>query len=111
MTMKTNEELERAAYIAGDTRTAELLAQVADFEPIEEAAQDISEVPSIIEAVQDLGGIEEIRARLEELETHKEFFNDCFACLAGHYPCPSVTSDYDKSVIFAAIEKAENTAD
>ena len=38
-------------------------------------------------------------------EAYKQFFEDCFERLAGHYPCPSVTSDYDKSVIFEAIEK------
>jgi hypothetical protein len=35
---------------------------------------------------------------------YKQFFEDCFARLSGHYPCPSVTSDYDCSVIFDAIE-------
>jgi hypothetical protein len=36
-----------------------------------------------------------------------QFFQECFARLAGHYPAPSITSDYDKSVIFGAIEKGE----
>jgi hypothetical protein len=27
--------------------------------------------------------------------------------LAGHYPAPDISSDYDKSVIFSAIEKGE----
>lgn len=36
---------------------------------------------------------------------------ELFARLAGHYPAPSVSSDYDKSVIFAAIEKGEGGAD
>jgi len=40
-------------------------------------------------------------------DAYKEFFSDCFERLNGHYPCPSVTSDYDKSIIFNAIEKGE----
>ena len=42
-----------------------------------------------------------------DLENLKEFFYDCFNRLAGHYPCPEWTSDYDKSIIFEAIEKSE----
>jgi hypothetical protein len=38
---------------------------------------------------------------------YRDFFEACFHCLAGHYPAPSVTSDYDKSVIFNAIRKGE----
>ena len=36
-----------------------------------------------------------------------QFFHECFARLDGHYPCPSITSDYDKSVIFDAIGKGK----
>ena len=39
---------------------------------------------------------------------YKGFFESCFECLNGHYPCPSVTSDYDQSIIFDAISKGEN---
>lgn len=43
----------------------------------------------------------------QDLEHLKQFFYDCFERLAGHYPCPEFSSDYDKSVIFAAIERGE----
>jgi hypothetical protein len=75
----TIEEQERAAYMAGDTRAAELLAQIAQLEAERDALA----------------------------EEYKEFFFDCFARLAGHYPAPDISSDYDKGVIFAAIEKGE----
>ena len=42
-----------------------------------------------------------------ERAAYKEFFNECFEHLGDCYPCPSVTSDYDKSIIFEAIEKGE----
>lgn len=38
---------------------------------------------------------------------YRDFFYQCFECLNGHYPAPSVTSDHDKSVIFDAIRKGE----
>ena len=43
-------------------------------------------------------------------EAYKEFFFECFERLSAHYPAPSVTSDYDKSVIFDAIQKGEENA-
>ena len=36
-----------------------------------------------------------------------QFFDDCFESLDAHYPCPEVTSRYDRSVIFDAIRKGE----
>ena len=39
------------------------------------------------------------------------FFDECFQRLSGVYPCASVTSDYDKSIIFAAIERGEGVAE
>lgn len=44
----------------------------------------------------------------EDIKPYIEFFNDCFKYLNGHYLCPSVTSDYDQSIIFDAISKGEN---
>jgi hypothetical protein len=41
---------------------------------------------------------------LEDRNNYREFFFDCFSRLDGAYPCPSVTSDYDKGIIFEAIE-------
>lgn len=100
----TTEEQERAAYLAGDTRTAELLAQIAELE----AERD--QLAEELEAAKDAAADDSLKHWEKEngpAEEYKEFFFDCFARLAGHYPCPSVTLDYDKSVIFAAIERGE----
>lgn len=100
----TTEEQERAAYLAGDTRTAELFARIAELE----AERD--QLAEEIEAAKDAAADDSLKHWENENgdpEQYKEFFFDCFARLAGHYPAPDVSSDYDKSVIFAAIEKGE----
>jgi hypothetical protein len=100
----TIEEQERAAYLAGDTRTAELLAQIVQLE----AERD--QLAEELEKVQDAAADDSLKHWEKENgnpDDFKEFFYDCFARLAGHYPAPDVSSDYDKSVIFAAIEKGE----
>ena len=90
----TIEEQERAAYMMGDIRTAVLLGELED---VTRARDELEEKHEDTEVFTD-----ELR---DELEALREFFADCFERLAGHYPCPSVFSDYDKSVIFEAIEK------
>lgn len=106
----TSEELERLAYIKGDTIAANLYASQGALDDINAqlpSGEEDHDAAVLIEQIQDLGGIAEIQSKLRELELYREFFNDCFQRLSGHYPCPSVSSDYDKSVIFAAIEKGE----
>jgi len=100
----TTEELERAAYMAGDTRTAELLAQIAELEAERDQLAEELEKAKDEAADDSLARWENENGPAEE---YKEFFFDCFMRLAGVYPAPSVSSDYDKSVIFAAIEKGE----
>jgi hypothetical protein len=100
----TIEEQERAAYFAGDTRIAELLAQIAQLEAERDALTEKLENLKDVAADDSLERWEEQNGPAEE---YKEFFFDCFARLAGHYPAPHVSSDYDKTVIFAAIEKGE----
>lgn len=100
----TTEEQERAAYLAGDTRTAELLAQIAELEA--ERDQLAEELENLKDSAAD-DSLKHWEKENGNPDDFKEFFYDCFARLAGHYPCPSVTSDYDKSVIFAAIDKGE----
>lgn len=100
----TTEEQERAAYMAGDTRAAELLAQIATLE----AERD--QLAEELEKAQDAAADDSLKHWEKENgdpEQYKEFFFDCFARLAGHYPAPDVSSDYDKGVIFSAIEKGE----
>jgi outer membrane murein-binding lipoprotein Lpp len=100
----TTEEQERAAYMAGDTRAAELLAQIAQLEAERDAlAEELEKVKD--EAADD--SLTRWENENGNPDDFKEFFYDCFARLAGHYPAPDVSSDYDKSVIFAAIEKGE----
>lgn len=111
-THMTLEEQERAAYMDGDTRTAELLVQAQDLEDLEdETGEDTADISAMVEAVQDAGGLKRLAEKLEELEHLREFFDTCFSLLAGHYPCPSVTSDYDKGVVYDAIRRGEGLED
>jgi outer membrane murein-binding lipoprotein Lpp len=100
----TTEEQERAAYLAGDTRTAELFARIAELEA--ERDQLAEELEAAKDAAAD-DSLERWENENGNPDDFKEFFYDCFARLAGHYPCPEVSSDYDKGVIFSAIEKGE----
>jgi hypothetical protein len=102
----TTEEQERAAYMAGDTRAAELLAQIAQLEAERDALAE--ELENLKDAAAD-DSLKQWEKENGDAEQYKEFFFDCFARLAGHYPAPDVSSDYDKSVIFAAIEKGEES--
>ena len=93
-------EAERLAYAEGFTMAAELFARIADLEAERDAlAEELDEARA------------DSLTRWEEnhgpADAYKQFFEDCFERLAGHYPAPSVTSDYDQSVIFAAIERGE----
>lgn len=101
-------EAERIAYAEGFTMAAELFARIAELEAERDALAEE------LETVKD-AAVDDSLARWENEngnpDEYKEFFFDCFARLAGHYPAPSVSSDYDKSVIFAAIEKGEGGAD
>jgi hypothetical protein len=93
------EELERQAYT--DYPKASILFQaLIDLrEELEKKEQEIStlEDDSLSTWEKENG----------PANAYKEFFSDCFERLNGHYPCPSVTSDYDKSIIFDSIEKGE----
>lgn len=87
-----------AADNAGDYEKAALFYALADsLELIEENADKISELEKDLENCADYA-------------EYKQFFMDCFDRLDGHYPCPEVTSDYDCSVIFDAIQKGEENA-
>lgn len=95
-------EAERIAYAEGFTGTADLFARIAALE---------AERDSLQAQLDDLPNESERDQNARDLENYKQFFFDCFQRLAGHYPCPSVTSDYDQSVIFAAIERGEGGTD
>jgi hypothetical protein len=100
----TTEEQERAAYMAGDTRAAELLAQITQLEAERDSLAE--ELENLKDSAAD-DSLKHWENENGDAEQYKEFFFDCFARLAGHYPAPDISSDYDKSVIFAAIEKGE----
>ena len=85
-----------AADNAGDYEMAALFYTLADsLELIEDQADKIAEQEKDLEKCTDY------------LE-YKEFFYDCFLRLSSRYQCPAVTSDYDCSVIFDAIERGES---
>ena len=84
-----------AADNIGDYEKAALFYALAEaIELIEEQADKIAELEKDLEKCADYSG-------------YREFFYDCFARMDGIYPCPDVTSDYDRSIIFDAIEKGE----
>ena len=97
-------ELEQAAYLAGDTATAELYARIIKLE---------NEVGQLEEKLSDVKGdsLVEWERSYGPAYDYYQFFNECFSRLDGHYPCPSIGSDYDRSIIFAAIERGEEVTE
>lgn len=89
------ERLEREAYMAGDTDRAALLAAVLELIDERECFEEMEEE------------LRNLKEETQDHEAYKSFFEDCFDRLDGHYPCAEVTSDYDQSVIFDAIERGE----
>ena len=81
---------------AGDIEKAALYLAVAKLLETVEKHED---------TIEDL---EKDIKRMPDYSRYVEFFNACFARLNGHYPCPSVTSDYDCAIVLDAIEKGES---
>ena len=98
LTLGELEERERAAYAVGDTERADLYAALI-------------ELRKQIEVLEDMETLESWEKRNGRAEDYKEFFDACFEHLGAHYPAPSVSSDYDKSVIFDAIRRGEDLTD
>jgi hypothetical protein len=93
-------EAERIAYAEGFTMAAELFARIAELEAERDAlAQEVEDART--------DSLTDWERKNGSGYDYVQFFQDCFARLAGHYPAPDISSDYDKSVIFAAIEKGE----
>jgi hypothetical protein len=105
--MFTNTELERVAYITGDIAMANVCARASDFDDADDAIDLDYVLDSTIQDQIDSKIDSEIAERCPDYEAYKQFFEDCFNRLNSHYPCPSITSDYDQSVIFDAIEKGD----
>lgn len=97
-------EAERLAYAEGFTMAAELFARIDALTA--ERDQLAEELENLNDSAAD-DSLERWEKENGNPDDFKEFFYDCFARLAGHYPAPDISSDYDKSVIFSAIEKGE----
>jgi len=92
-------EAEQAAYAAGDTLKAKLLARIMDLEDELERVKEDAADNSLDAWESDHG----------PASAYVEFFFDCFRLLDGKYPVPSITSDADKQVIFDAIARGEGS--
>ena len=86
------------AYLDGNIELADALARIAELE-------------AEVEALENVVTLESWENSYGPAYDYYQFFNDCFARLNEHYPCPEVTSDYDKSVIFEAIDKGEGVTE
>jgi len=93
-------EAERLAYSEGFIGTAELFKRIAELE-----AERDELMGELEEARDQIPDPKQYTQDQQDLEHLKQFFYDCFERLSGVYPCPEFSSDYDKSVIFDAIEK------
>ena len=88
-------EAEQAAYAAGDTLTAKLLARVMDLEDELERASANS-----LKAWED----ENCPA-----DAYMDFFLDCFKRLRGRHLILSITCETHKQIIFDAIARGEGS--
>jgi len=93
-------DAERIAYAEGFTMAAELFARIAQLEA------QVNTLENELDNARD-DSLTQWEQRNGPAYDYVQFFQGCFTRLAGHYPAPSITSDYDKSVIFGAIEKGE----
>lgn len=107
----TNDEMERLAYASGDVELAGYMAQIVELEAQVETLE--SQVETLEEQLSDAqdNSLAHWEKNNGPASTYKQFFDDCFQRLSGHYPCPSVTSDHDKGVVFAAIERGEGVTE
>lgn len=95
-------ELERRAYAENAPALAEILAALHD------ALQRIDELETQIGDTETLADWERKNGPAYD---YVQFFLGCFERLNGHYPCPSVTNDYDCCAVFDAIERGEEAKD
>ena len=102
--MKTTEELECIAYANGDTAHADLLARIVELET------EVENLESQLEDAQ-ADSLSKWEKNNSPIADYVTFFDECFQRLGGHYPCASVTSDYDCGIIYAAIERGEGVVE
>jgi len=99
-------ELEREAYMVGNTTLAQAYARIIELEAEAEALEEKLET-----ATENANTLESWENENGSANDYCQFFHECFARLAGHYPCPSIGSDYNKSIIFAAIDKGKGVTE
>ena len=92
-------EVEQAAYAAGDTLKAKLLARIMDLEDELERVKDDAAANSLTAWESDHG----------PASAYVDFFFDCFRLLDNKYQVPLITSETDKQVIFDAIARGEGS--
>ena len=102
----TLSELERAAYMSGNIQLSNALFDAMKFEIANDDCGPL-DLESPIDAQLEEMTSKAIADNCPDYEEYKQFFDDCFSRLNSYYPCPSVTSDYDQSVIFDAISKGD----
>ena len=98
--MKTTEELECVAYTNGDTSKAELLTRIVELKA------EVENLESQLEDAQ-ADSLSKWERNNGPAYDYVQFFNECFQRLNGLYSYPSVTSEYDCGIIYAAIERGE----
>jgi hypothetical protein len=91
----TPAELAQRAYMAGHTELAAAYERIAELEGICESLED---------HINDTLTLEDWEQNNGPANDYRDFFYACFDRLPAHYPAPSVTSDYDQSIIFDAID-------
>lgn len=105
--------LERMEYAPEGVTREELMQALARLEHLESIVYDcdlgFEETADSVEDQIDAKVSASVEKQCPDYASYKQFFEDCFECLGGHYPCASVTSDYDQSVIFDAIRLGEES--
>ena len=95
-------EAEQAAYAAGDTLKAKLLARIMDLEDelerVKEDAEDAS--ANSLKAWESDHG---------PASAYVEFFFECFKRLRGRHLILSITCETHKQIIFDAIARGEGS--
>lgn len=109
--MKTIEEIEQAAYMRNDQAMLHAIALTRESEAakwtelLETADYDVDS--ALAAGDLSIQRDDQISKACPNYDDYNRFFEDCFQCLNGKYPAPSVTSSYDCNVIFDAINKGE----
>lgn len=92
--------LERRAYMAGDTLTAERMARIAELE------RELAEAEGRLES---LPTEEEYSDLQVVLDKHEQFFRECFRHLGGYGPAPTIDDGAARLAILEAIKEGSRS--